>query len=284
MLIRHFQFYYDNFIVQKAVVTSLIFFVLSLFSAQQVLAARSLSVTSNKSALFGDEELTLTASMSGFTSGETIYVKGAFYQDGGTNYFGYTKNGDSWIKNGESTTSQKQIKIGEWDGSVTLKTDFADSGYKGEGGYKVKLGFYYLTSGGNMSSVNWSANSADVHISEPDPTIVPTSTPVPTTLPTSVNSSPASISKPTATKTPHLTKVPTTDVKKNVLGASRSQDEKISKKSSPVASSELPVRDFTKKDQEGINTGAWAIIIAAILLIACAILAYLKIRSKKQEL
>lgn len=170
-------------------------------------AARSVNITTNKSSLFGDEDATITAILSGFTDGETIYIKGAFYQDGTTNYFAYTKNGDSWVKNGSSTTSQRQVKIGEWDGNLTIKSDFSDSGYKGEGDYKLKIGFYYTTSGGNLSSVNWSANILDFNINEPDPT--PTPTPSPSPSPTQTSStakspspSPISIKSPSPTPKP----------------------------------------------------------------------------------
>ena len=76
-----------------------------------VLAARSMTITSDKTSLFGDEEMTITASASGFTPGETIYIKGAFYQEGSTNYFGFTRSGDSWIKNGDTSTSQRSIVV-----------------------------------------------------------------------------------------------------------------------------------------------------------------------------
>ena len=53
---------------------------LGLVLASPVQAARTLTINANKSALFGDEELTVTAaSMSGFIDGENIYIKGAFY-------------------------------------------------------------------------------------------------------------------------------------------------------------------------------------------------------------
>jgi hypothetical protein len=158
--------------------TSFIF--LFFFFAQPLYAARNIVIESNKSALFGEDEMTVhIASMSGFTTGETIHFKGAFYQEGSTNYLGYTKSGDTWIKNGESNMIQKKIKIGDWDGNLVVKIDFSDSGYIGEGSYRFKLGFYYLTSGGNMSSINWSSNNLDVTISEPDPTATPTLEPTP---------------------------------------------------------------------------------------------------------
>ncbi len=155
----------------------IIFLLLFLISSKPVFAARDLSIlSSDKSSIFGDEYLMLTASTSGFTDGETIFMKGAFFQEGSTNYFGFTKSIDNWIKNSETAINQNKIEIGSWDKKVLIKSDFADSGYKGEGGYKLKLGFYYYTSGGNLSSVNWSSNNVNVDISEPDPT----ATPVPT--------------------------------------------------------------------------------------------------------
>lgn len=175
-----------------------------LFYSTSSFAARSLAISANKDSLFGDEEVTVTASASGFTNEETIYVKGAFYQEGSTNYFGYTKNGESWIKNGDSTLSQKSIKIGEWDGSVVVKSDFSDSGYSGEGGYKFKIGFYYTTSGGNLSSVNWSDNNLDINLNEPDPTPTPAPTLTPTSTPV-----PASTPTKTPTLTPTKTVIPT---------------------------------------------------------------------------
>ncbi len=126
-----------------------------LFLVKQVDATRTITISANKSTLFGFEEAIVNASMSGFTNGETIYVKGAFYKDGTSNYFGFTKNGDNWIRNGDTTINQRQIQVGNWDGNVTIKSDFDDGDYKGEGDYKLKVGFYYLTSGGNLSTVNW---------------------------------------------------------------------------------------------------------------------------------
>ena len=148
-------------------------------------AARSLAISADKNVLSGDEELTITTVISGFTSGETITVKGAFYQDGSTNYFGFTKSGDNWIKNGDPTASQRKVIIGDWDGKLTVKSDFGDSGFIGEGEYKFKVGFYYTTTGGNLSSVNWS-DFITIQINQPDPTPtpIPTLTPTPKVSPT----------------------------------------------------------------------------------------------------
>lgn len=166
-----------------------------------------MTISGSKSSLFGEEEVTITASASGFTQGETIYIKGALYKEGSTNYSGYTKSGDTWIKNGTTTTSQRQIKLGEWDNLLQFKTDFSDSGYQGEGDYNFKVGFYYITGTGTVSSVNWS-NILVLAISEPDPT--PTNTPTPTITPSPTpTKTPITTQTPTATVTPAKTPTPT---------------------------------------------------------------------------
>lgn len=162
-----------------------------------VSAARVMTITGNTSSLLGDDMLTVTASPSGFTDGETIYLKGAFFQSGTSNYFGFTKNEEVWVKNSASNLSQRQVKIGDWDGTIYLKVDFSDSGYKGEGEYPIKIRYYY----GSSMTADWSANSLLVNISEPDPTITPTVNP--TSTPTEspkLTSIPSAV--PTSTCTP----------------------------------------------------------------------------------
>jgi hypothetical protein len=145
-------------------------------------AARSMTITGNKTSLANEDEITVTASVSGFTQGETIYVKGAFNKEGSSNYFGFTKKDNDWIKNSETTSNQKQIIPDLWDGTLISKSDFSDSGFVGEGDYLYKMGFYYMTGGGSLSSVNWSENLLTVHLKPPGPT--PTETPTPTHTPT----------------------------------------------------------------------------------------------------
>jgi len=117
-----------------------------------------------------DEDIMISASISGFTNGEKIYLKGAFYKDGSTNYFGFTKSNDSWIKNSATSLFQREVLIGAWDNQVFVKPDYEDTGFTGAGDYKFKLGFYYLSSSGNISSVNWSSNDFNVSLSAPSPT------------------------------------------------------------------------------------------------------------------
>lgn len=190
----------------------LIFSIFLLFPSQ-VFAARNITISSDKSTLTGDEEMIVTTSLSGFEDGEVIYIKGAFYKEGSINYFGYTNYDSNWIKNSQTLTDQKQVKIGEWDGNISVKSDFSDSGFGGNGDYKFKIGYYYTTSGGNLSSINWS-NILDVNLNEPNPTPTPqpspspTQTPTPSPTPKSTASitqkspSPTPLKKPTPTPSP----------------------------------------------------------------------------------
>lgn len=197
-----------------------------------VFAARSITISGDTSSLSGENILTLTASTSGFVPGETVYIKGAFFQSGMSNYFGFTKNGELWVKNSASNTTQRSVKIGEWDGVIQTKVDYSDSGYKGEGDYLFKLRFYY----GSSLTADWSANEIAVAISEPDPTITPTlsptNTPVPTVSPTQVPTSTVSVTV-LATKSPtHTLFISPTSMPLlhtvaaiDVLGASSSTEE-----------------------------------------------------------
>lgn len=180
------------------------FFALCLFIfvflfPQTVLAARSISITSDKSSLFGDGEMNISASLSGFTNNETIYLKGAFSKVGSTNYFGYTKKGDVWIKNSTTALEQRQVKIGEWDEALIVKSDFSDTGYSGKRDYSFKVGFYYITSGGNISSVNWSENYLTVSLDQPTPT--------PTAISISAQTTTFPIKSAQSTKTPPPSKI-----------------------------------------------------------------------------
>lgn len=226
------------------------------FFTKDAQAARSINIIADKSQLFGEEEANITTALSGFTDGETIYIKGAFYQDGTTNYFGYTKSGDSWIKNGSSSTAQKQVKVGEWDGKLNVKSDFADSGFKGEGEYKFKVGFYYITSGGNLSSVNWSANVLDFNISEPDPSPSPMPSPTPTPIQSTAKSPSPS---PTSVKSP----LPSPKKSPEVLGTVEASSSAQSPTPSPDPSPSPQIKSQSKTKIAGMLTGSGAIIIGA---------------------
>ena len=249
--------------------------------ATPVKAARSLSITSDKSSLFGGEEMVISASPAGFATGEAIFVKGAFYQEGGTNYFGYTKNGDNWIKNGGSSQDQFQAKLDSWDGMARVKCDFTDSGYKGEGDYKFKLGFYYTTSNGTLSSVNWSSNILTVGISEPDPT--PTETPQPTVTPTST---PTRTSTPTPTTSPTKTPTPTPKITSTpTVIPIETPEENISSESGSVlgiySGSPTPISATASVSNNRPSVIAYLLIGVGAVLIAVSL--YLGFKTSKAQ-
>ncbi len=265
-----------------------------LLTKNTTFAARSLYITSDKSSLKGYEEILISASPSGFTSDETVYVKGAFFESNCTsscNYFGYTKDGDNWTKNSESALNQKQIKIGEWDGYLTVKSDFLDNGYKGKGDYKLKVGFYYLTGSGNSSSVNWS-NSIDVFLNDPDPTStpIPSNTPTPTQKPTLI---PTKTPTPVSTKTPTPTEKSTTTSSNLAFASTNTPTQKLASNSSLVlgqktlrlstpSSTITPTKKEDRKEQKKNNLPAFILIsIGIVFITTCAILGYLFYKKKK---
>jgi hypothetical protein len=163
-----------------------IFIFLSLVYCPLALA-RELHFSANKTSLQLDDSITLVATYSGFLSGEKIFIKGAFYKDGSTNYFGYTNNGGQWVKNSATNISQREILVEDWNGSLEVKADFADPAFSGDGLYLLKIGYYYRDDNGAISAINWSANTASIQLTGPTPT--PSSIPTP------------SIMQPTATVT-----------------------------------------------------------------------------------
>ena len=87
------------------------------------------------------------------TGGATYYLKGAFYKEGSTNYFGKSLVSGSWIKNSE--TFSKQLKIqtdsgGDYSGEFSMMPDSEDSGFTGSGDYFFKVG-RYNSSGGSLT-------------------------------------------------------------------------------------------------------------------------------------
>lgn len=246
-----------------------IFIVWLFIFPQRIEAARSLSITSDKLSLFGDEEMLITASPSGFATDEAILIKGAFYQDGSTNYFGYTKKVETWIKNSDPTVSQPSVNTGSWDGTIHVKTDFLDGGYKGEGDYKFKIGFYYTTSGGNLSSVNWSSNILTITINEPDPT--PTPTPNPTTVPTPTPT-PIKTVAPTPTKSPTPRPILTPTPTPEVLGDSTQVENQNPESDLTETSSPEPVAQEPSNPKKGM--AILAIVFVGLGVFAIGIAGY----------
>lgn len=173
--------------------------VFRIFPVSHVYAARTMTITTDKTSLVADEVMTVTASPSGFTPGEQIYIKGVFFFTT-ANYFGWTKKDDNWIRNSESAQSQRQVTIGDWDGQLQVKSDFNDTGFTGSGPYSFKVGFYY----GASNNLVWS-NDITIELNGPTP-VPPTSVPTNTSAP-APTSAPSTTPRPSAT--PSVAKTPT---------------------------------------------------------------------------
>lgn len=195
-------------------------------------AAKSVTITLDKDSIKGEDEVHISASLSGFLSDEVIKIKGAFFLEGSSNYFGYTKNGDAWIKCGDTTANQMEMNLSQWNNQLILRSDFGDSGFSGEGEYRVKVGYYSRSSSGTYGSVSWS-NALPIIINLPDPTStpIPTSTPLPTPTktpspsavpPTSLPTQTPTTQKEQPTNTPYPT-VPPTGIRQIPPHASSSQ-------------------------------------------------------------
>lgn len=120
-----------------------------------------------------------------------FYLKGAFrHPDKPNNYFGFTKVGSIWVKNGTTATSQLQITTdqnGNWSGNVEIKPDVDDSGFVGSGDYFFKVARYDQ----NEDNLTWSneatikINKFNISSNSPAPQLTPT--PSPKTSPQSQN-------------------------------------------------------------------------------------------------
>lgn len=271
--------------MKKQLLVLLLVSVYFLESAGSSSAARNISITSNKSSLSTDEELVVVASASGFTSGEKIYIKGAFFKDGSSNYFGLTKNNETWIKNSATALSQREVNIGSWDNSVNVKPDFSDTGFNGSGEYKFKLGFYFLTSGGNASSINWSSNDVSINLGSP-PTSILTPTKVKTT--SSSSSSNNSIKTPTPTK---QSQAPTVSNSANAInGKNNSEFAKITR-AVKAASEYAQIKPITRQEEKstkkvlGVNDKNTLVPIIAIsgIIFLLAGVSYLIIRELRER-
>lgn len=238
--------------------------------ASCVHAARSVSISTPTTTIFGEESIVLTASASGFTNGETLHIKGVFSQPGSSNYFGYSKTIDgSWVKNSETGASQPSVVIGTWDNTLVIKSDFADSGYTGEGEYELKLGYYYTTSSNTLSSVSWSKNSITISISEPNPTATLTPSPTPVLTPT-----PTFFPSPTktlVTATPFWTIVPTRFVTSTVSPYTHRVSDILGIDQHGTQSSTIQNATYTSVMEETVSSHKPIPLVFALLFVGVGI-------------
>lgn len=117
-----------------------------------------------------DKSFTVSVELNLPNSPSTIfYLKGAFKKADSSNYFGFTKFGSSWVKNGSSYSSQNKIttdSAGAWSGILEVKPDDTDSGFSGSGDYIFKVGRYSLSGSGPTWSNEETININEISYSE----------------------------------------------------------------------------------------------------------------------
>lgn len=118
-------------------------------------SSSSFTVSNTPSQIDSTEEFKVSVNLSLSSSpNTTFYLKGAFKKKDGSNYFGMTKFGNSWIKNNQTYSNQFKITTdssGGWNGDLELQPDILDSGYDGAGDYIFKVGRY-----AESGSLSWS--------------------------------------------------------------------------------------------------------------------------------
>lgn len=120
--------------------------------------------TDNTQIEFSDELSVFVAlDLASSTSGSTYYLRGAFYKENTTKYFGLTQNGNGeWVAASSSSCQSLPSVVvdnqGNWSGHIRVKIDTQNSYYEGAGNYLFKVGRY--TQG---CSLTW-ADSAPVNI------------------------------------------------------------------------------------------------------------------------
>jgi hypothetical protein len=140
----------------------------------------SFSFTGLPASTNSDQSFSIQVNLSGDKPSSEIYLKGAFFKGGSTNYFGKTFVLGSWIKNSATYSSQQKITTdgsGNWSGSIQIMPDSEDSGFTGTGDYSFKMAKYTSSGSGPTWSEVQSIHINYVATPEPAATTDPTSTP-----------------------------------------------------------------------------------------------------------
>lgn len=223
------------------------------------------------------------------------YLRGVFYKSGTSNYCGITWNGANWYSGPYSSNDgwknfQKIIiKDGKWEGDVKVKIDNTDTGCKESGEYKFKL--QRFTESGSSNFDTQDEKTFTFVIPTATPTITPTLAATPTSPPTATP-------KTTKTPTPGPTEKKTTMAVSPTASPSNKNDSNTQATSSALkeevlGSEDAAISNTPKPLEENNKTIASnskllpKIMIsagAAILIITCGILAYLKYKREKEEI
>ncbi len=279
----------------KAIIVIAAFFIfLFLLPVQWTVSAVAITINNYPSTLT-DEQFTITASISGATSG-TNYLRIDIYKDGTTNYFGETFNNVDWY--GGSTYSQYlpiTIQSGvTWSGSIQGRIGSPNTTqYNGEDSYKLRLRRY--TSGGGSTASEANASAVNVLISIPTATPIPTDSPTPTLDPTSTVT-PTPSKTPTPTKKPTPTKTPTPN--KSIASTKTETPMPTSKNKSKVGNTNKGILGFfTDNSNDPPSTvqtkvasakenwiGKIFILLAIVFTILCVIVIFVpKLRRRNEQ-
>lgn len=175
-------------IIQKIIPVIFIFCSFFLVFPNTISAKIEIYYSTPSASIQSDQEFSLDVTISGATDTSEYYLRGAFSAPSTTNYFGLTQHGSGqWISSGSNYQLFPKI-IGNQTLSLKFKPDPSHTGFHGSGEYHFKIG-RYTPSG----SLTWSEQVAEITIIAPSPTptptptVIPSNTPVSSSLPTPIN-------------------------------------------------------------------------------------------------
>lgn len=162
-------------------------------------------VSSLSSSINSDQSTSTNVQITGLSPNTKYYLKGAFFKKDSTNYFGYTKYNNEWIKNSANYSSQYSFtsdSSGSFNTTLEVKPDPDDSGLSGSGSYQFKVGRYNSSGSGptwsNEQSLTITVISSTSTSSTKSSSPTPTPTPTPTNKTTSSKLSSTSKNSPSS--------------------------------------------------------------------------------------
>ena len=173
---------------------ALIFVILAFLFNTSLVGAVSVTIPGVLPAIT-DQTFTVSVSVSGASANTTNYLEVDLFPTGTSNYFGFTSNGTSFIKNGSPSNCSQYYPIpidssGNWSGSVPAQLDTSSSSFTGSGNYSLKVRRYTSSCGYIWS--NEAIIPISYSVSSPTPSATPTPTPSPTQTSSSSSSAPQS--------------------------------------------------------------------------------------------
>lgn len=226
----------------------------------------SFNFITSKQTISDTEELTVDVNidLSSSTGGNSYWLRGAFFKEGTTKYFGYTINNGGTPYNGPYSDCQNLYKItvdtnGDWAGEIKIKPDPESSYFEGSGNYLFKVGRYTTN-----CNITWAdSNPVTIQISQtvfPSPSPTPSPSPLPS--PKSPSPTTSSSKSTTTAKSPSPQSSPQGQTAKTqqatVLGGKL--------ESTPTATPTPLAQSRTNKTKiAGILTGSGLVLIAAAI-------------------